>query len=118
MTNAPLSLTLTEFGRFELLNALRAARFRGVATSSQLAAGLRAFRQDLAASVLVPTACDWTAVFAAASRLSARFTAAGGHRALDVLHVAVARQLGAGEFPSFDVRQRALAAQVGLNVRP
>lgn len=111
-------LSLTEFGRFELLNALRAVHFCGAASGDQLTAGLRNFRLHLATGVYASAPCDWPTVFAVAARLSARFTSTGGHRALDVLHVAAARHLGAVEFLSFDARQRTLAAQVGLTVQP
>ncbi len=36
----------------------------------------------------------------------------------DILHVAAAKSLRAGEFISFDGRQRALATALGLKVAP
>jgi predicted nucleic acid-binding protein len=42
----------------------------------------------------------------------------GGHRSLDVLHVATALHLGAREFLTFDTNQRKLAAAEKLKVKP
>jgi predicted nucleic acid-binding protein len=42
----------------------------------------------------------------------------GGHRTLDVLHVATALHLKAREFLTFDGNQAELAKAVGLKVRP
>ena len=42
----------------------------------------------------------------------------GGHRSLDVLHVATALHLGAREFLTFDANQRKLAAAEKLKVKP
>ncbi len=63
---------------------------------------------------LVP--CDMDAVLRLARTFSLRHTGDGGHRTLDVLHVATAVHLGAEEFLTFDVRQRKLAAHAGLKL--
>jgi predicted nucleic acid-binding protein len=42
----------------------------------------------------------------------------GGHRSLDVLHVATALHLGAREFLTFDANQRKLALAENLKVKP
>jgi len=59
-----------------------------------------------------------TDVHSRAEELSKRQTAAGGHRSLDVLHVATALHLEAEEFLTFDANQRKLASAAGLNVKP
>jgi predicted nucleic acid-binding protein len=41
-----------------------------------------------------------------------------GCRTLDIIHVAAALVLGIKEVVTFDGRQRALAKQVGLTVKP
>lgn len=71
---------------------------------------------DAGALVVVPT--EWTEVFNIAERISAQHTIGGGHRFLDVLHVATAMQLGAVELLSCDVNQRKLAAAEGLAAKP
>jgi predicted nucleic acid-binding protein len=62
--------------------------------------------------------CDWAAVHAEAERLSAGYTAEGGHRSMDILHVATALSMGAREFLSFDGNQTGLASAEGLTVKP
>ncbi|ACB74533.1 type II toxin-antitoxin system VapC family toxin [Opitutus terrae] len=71
---------------------------------------------DAGALVVVPT--EWTEVFHLAERISAQHTIAGGHRFMDVLHVATAMHLGAVELLSFDANQRKLAAAEGLAAKP
>ena len=63
---------------------------------------------------LVPM--DMDAVLRLSKSLSIQTTAKGGHRTLDVLHVATALYLGAKKFLTFDKRQRALAEHAGLKV--
>jgi predicted nucleic acid-binding protein len=61
---------------------------------------------------LVP--CDTDEVIRYALELSRSHTAGGGHRSLDLLHLATAVHLGAKEFLSFDDRQVKLARKLGL----
>ena len=61
---------------------------------------------------LVP--CDTDEVIRYALKLSRSHTAEGGHRSLDLLHLATAVHLGAKEFLSFDDRQVKLARKLGL----
>ena len=61
---------------------------------------------------LIP--CDLDAVLRQATAIARAHTAAGGHRSLDILHLATAVHLGAKEFLSFDQRQIALAKHLGL----
>ncbi len=77
---------------------------------------LKTLQADLAAGVLVVASVDWSDVQNIAERLSSQYTLAGGHRALDILHVATALHLGADEFLTFDLNQRALAVAEGLEV--
>ena len=71
---------------------------------------------DAGALVVVPT--EWTDVFNIAERISARHTIGGGHRFVDVLHVATALHLGAVELLSCDANQCKLAAAEGLTAKP
>ncbi len=48
--------------------------------------------------------------------LSGQITAKGGHRTLDIFHVATAVHLGARRFLTFDARQQALARHAGLDL--
>lgn len=71
---------------------------------------------DGGALVVVPA--DWPQVHQIAERLSSLHTRTHGHRAFDLLHVATALHLKAGEFLSFDGNQRKVAQAEGLTPRP
>ena len=77
---------------------------------------LKTLQADLAAGVLVVASVEWADVQNIAERLSSQYTLRGGHRALDILHVATALHLGANDFLTFDENQRALAIAEGLQV--
>ncbi len=61
---------------------------------------------------------DWPSVFRRAHRLSRRHAATLAVRSLDLLHVALALEMSAGEFLSFDDRQGKTATAEGLTVLP
>lgn len=71
---------------------------------------------DDGALVVVPV--DWAEVINIAERISAQHTVGGGHRFMDVLHIATAKQLGATQLLSFDANQRMLAVAEGLTAKP
>jgi predicted nucleic acid-binding protein len=73
---------------------------------------------DLDTGALVVAASDWPDVHRLAEIISKRRTIAGGHRSLDILHVATALHLGAREFLTFDANQRKLAAAEKFRVKP
>lgn len=73
---------------------------------------------NLASGALEMMTVDWADVNRIAERLSATYTKAHGHRAIDILHLATAIHLGAEEFLSFDGNQRKLARAEGLKVKP
>jgi predicted nucleic acid-binding protein len=70
---------------------------------------LAVFQANIAAGVFQTPSVDWADVHRLAERLSFQFTAKRGHRSFDVLHVAPALHLGAGEFLTFDRNQKKLA---------
>ena len=85
------------------------------------AAGERALadlQDDLDTGAVVVAPADWLAVHGLAETLSHRHTMTGGHRSLDLLHVATALHLGAREFLTFDANQRKLATAEKLDVKP
>jgi predicted nucleic acid-binding protein len=75
-------------------------------------------QSDLDTGAVVVVTADWPDVHRLAETISKRHTIAGGHRSLDVLHVATALHLGAREFLTFDTNQRKLAAAEKLKVKP
>lgn len=77
---------------------------------------LRDLQSDLASGVLEVVAADWADVHRIAENLSGKYTAQGGHRLADILHVATALHLASPEFLSFDANQRTLATAEGMEV--
>lgn len=71
---------------------------------------------DLNAGLLVTLPVDWSAVHQRAEALSSAHTLTTGQRLADILHVATALHLGAGEFLTYDGNQRKLAESEGLIV--
>ena len=71
---------------------------------------------DIASGLNKVVPYDSDAVLRLAGVYSKKRTAQGGHRSLDILHVATAVHLGAKEFLTFDGRQRALAKHAGLKI--
>jgi predicted nucleic acid-binding protein len=79
---------------------------------------LTKLQSNLDDGALMVTPAEWADVFAIAERISSKHTMGGGHRFIDILHVATALHLGAIEFLSCDANQRKLAAAEGLKVKP
>ena len=120
----PGSLPATELVLYEFRQAVRLQVFlhtkdwRKGFPAVEAHRVLTNFEADLSAGVLERFEVDFRAVFARAEMISARYTQADGNRAFDILHVATAKELGAGEFLSFDGNQRRLAAAEGLTALP
>jgi predicted nucleic acid-binding protein len=74
-------------------------------------------QSDIDSGLVAIVPADWAKVHSFAEQLSARHTARRGHRALDILHIATALELGTPEFLTFDAQQRALAKAAGLKVK-
>ena len=75
---------------------------------------LATIQSDIASGAAVVVPVNWSDVHNIAERLSIQYTAAGGHRSFDILHVATALHLGAREFLTFDANQKKLARAEGL----
>jgi predicted nucleic acid-binding protein len=77
-------------------------------------AALAKIQSNIASGGVVIVSVNWPDVYNIAERLSIQYTAAGGHRSFDILHVATALHLGAKELLTFDVNQKKLAKAEGL----
>ena len=77
---------------------------------------LRAIQSDLTNNVLQMVAPDWADVHRIAEELSAKHTESGGHRLVDILHIATALHLGSETFLTFDSNQKLLAEAEGMEV--
>ena len=115
-TGAP-PLSLTPFGECEFVNALELRVFRKELEPAEADAYLRAFQNDINEGLFVRRALPATA-YDRAMFLSRRHTRRLGTRGMDVLHVAIALELGVEFFYTFDRGQRRLARAAGLTVRP
>ena len=73
-------------------------------------------KADLISGAVVTIPGPWPQVHGAAERLSELHTDANGYRAMDILHVATALELGVREFLTFDANQKKLAEAEGLVV--
>jgi predicted nucleic acid-binding protein len=115
-------LAYTSLLEFEFLQALRLQVFlhasdvtKGLSLqqADQIAADWDA---DIAAGLLQQVSYDAEAVNKLARTYSDLYTIRGGHRSLDILHVATAVHLGAKQFLTFDARQKTLAQTAGMTV--
>jgi predicted nucleic acid-binding protein len=106
------------FNEYELVNGIHLRVWRGLSTQEEANVILASFKADLEQAILRRPTINLAAVLVEAQRLSTAFTAHGGHRAFDILHIAAAVHLGALEFLTFDLNQRKLATAAGLKPGP
>lgn len=109
-------ILITSFNEFELGNALRFAEFRKVIPPGASSLCQSQFDTDRRAGRLQLQLCNLADVLEEAKRLSALYSLKQGHRSFDILHVAAALQMQAGQFLTFDENQKKLAIEVGLKV--
>ena len=107
-------LPLTWLHTLEVGNALRVLTGRKLLTAAEARALLDQFEDDRQTQRLADVALEWPKVFHEAEQLSRRHSAQLLCRSLDILHVAVAAELGCTRFVSADGRQLALAKAAGL----
>lgn len=108
-------LIISPLVELEVVNAIEQRVFRKEDTKERARRSSEQFEQDvrlgLFRSLPLPEF-----LFERARELSLRTTAAIGTRAIDLLHVAAAVELGAEAFFSFDERQRTLAGSLRLKL--
>jgi predicted nucleic acid-binding protein len=71
---------------------------------------------NVKAGGLVLATVEWPDVHSIAETLSAAHTMKGGHRSMDIIHLATARHLGLKHFLTFDGNHKKLAEAEGLIV--
>jgi predicted nucleic acid-binding protein len=108
---------ITPLSELEFITAFEALAFRKILSAAEVEASTQAFRDDLAAGVLTRKPVPQDA-FARAVFLSKLHTRTLGSRTLDILQVAIALELDAAVFFTFDKDQARLAKRAGLTVRP
>ncbi len=117
VTRCAVPLILTGFQQLESANALRLKVFRKELRERQRQTAMQRMAEDVAAGVLVPTACDIDEILRISETLSSQWTHGVGCRTLDILHVATAKVLQVRDFVTSDQRQATLAEHAGLHVR-
>ena len=87
---------------------------------SEIAAqtALAAFDLDLDQGLWIVAPAEWERVLSRAEKLANDHTPRHGARAMDILHLAYALELGATELLSFDGNQRSVAQAEGLTATP
>jgi predicted nucleic acid-binding protein len=109
---------LTQWQALEVKNAIRLKAFRKEITVEEMNQSIAAFEQDISAGRWQRPAYTTAAVEQKADEISASHSAVLGCRTLDLIHIAAALVIGVKDFVTFDVRQGAMARQVGLTVKP
>lgn len=107
---------ISPLGELEFTNSICRKIFEKDISSEAGHRALRDFRQDLQAKLFRWTNLNLAVMFRDATQLSLQHTPAGGHRSLDILHVAAAKLLGATQFLSFDDRLNRLAKAEGMKL--
>jgi predicted nucleic acid-binding protein len=113
----PHTVFLTsDLAELELMNALQQRLFRKELKATEVQLAQKAFQEDIEEGVFQRKPMGTGAVYARALRLSRKWTATLGTRTLDILHVAIALELGADVLFTFDRQQSKLAHAEGLKV--
>jgi predicted nucleic acid-binding protein len=110
------SVPVTHHGRIEVVNAICRSAFLGHLDSKGMAEALADLDEDFVVGRMRRVDILWRAALDRAGELSRVWTPRLGARALDVLHVACALELGLRDFLTFDERQEELARSVGLKI--
>jgi len=107
---------VSPIGELELTNALCRKIFEKDLSPEEGQLALHDFRHDQKSGILRWTGLNLAVMFRDASNLSLKHTPTGGHRSLDILHIAAAKLLGATQFLSFDDRLNRLAKAEGMKL--
>ena len=116
--SAGAAIVYSHLHELEMINALQLKRYREEITSRQLAGSLRLIESDRAAGRLFRPDYELAKVFSRATDLAVRYSKKYATRSLDLLHVALAVEIGCIRFISFDRRQRRAAQAEKLTVLP
>ena len=111
-------VVVTPFAEAEFVNTIELRVFRKDITSAQAERSLREFQKDLDAGLFLLARPVPPHAYERAQLLSRRHTRQIGVRGMDVIHVAIALELKAEVFFTFDKNQANLAKRAGLTVRP
>jgi predicted nucleic acid-binding protein len=111
-------IVVTPFGESEFVNSVELRVFRKETSLHQAENSLRDFQRDIDAGRFIVGRPVPANAYERATLLSRRHTRQIGVRGMDVIHVAIALELNAELFLTFDKNQANLAKRAGLTVRP
>jgi predicted nucleic acid-binding protein len=114
-SNGPL--IYTPFHRLEARTAIRTRSSREGVSAADVRAIFRKIDSHLEEDILRHAPLDWNAALREAENVSEAHVMQMGASSADLLHVACALVLNAGEFLTFDNRQAELAKSAGLKVK-
>jgi predicted nucleic acid-binding protein len=110
------SVWLTHLHVAEWVHAVEQHVFRGQMSASEAARIHARFSSDRDGGLWLEESLPESS-YSRCAELARRYAAKIGVRTLDTLHVAIALELNATDFWTFDERQQELAKAVGLKVR-
>ncbi len=111
-------LIFTPLHRLEMLNGIRLFAATKKVTRAQAVRAMLLLRSHVQSGRYTLPAVPWQTVFQRAHQLSRKHARKLLVRSLDLLHVALALELGATEFLTIDDRQKQTASAEGLKVAP
>ena len=109
-----ITVIWTPWHRVEVFNAIRQAERLGLLTTSGPI--IRALENEVRLGYWPHVEFDWTDAVRTANELSAVHSRDHAIRAMDLFHVAIACEVGAEQFLTFDEDQASLAEAAGLVV--
>ncbi len=110
------AIPITSLHELEFNNALRLKKFRNEISEAEIDHIFTLQKQHEAIGVYYRPIVNWGEVFRISLDLSNQHTSIIGSRSLDILHVALAKDLKAMQFLTNDNRQRDLAQSAGLTI--
>lgn len=117
LVGVPDEIVISSLCELEFTNAVELRVMRHEISSASAEASIKAFHADIDSRVFRYRAVPPTS-YETASMLARRYTRQLRVRSLDILHVAIALELGAAVFLTFDHAQARLARAAGMKVRP
>ena len=107
-------ILLTPLHRLELRTTVRQCAYGSLIRQADARQILRHIEEDLDDGTLIHEPLDWTESLRQAEAVAERLAWTKSCRSLDLWHVAIALEIQAGNFVTFDKDQLALAQAAGL----
>ena len=111
-------LVYTSLHRLEVGNAIRLSVGYGSLDEEMAQGAVLAMSLALENGCWTQVPVEWERVYSRARGLSAAHTSTLKNRSLDIIHIAIAMELGLRKFWTFDQRQHRLAQIAGLETHP